>query len=405
MASRRLRYLSCCARAASIRFMVFSNITIKSSFARKRRSKFKLGKVFKGSWIPAFAGMTVAVGLLFFQFSFSFAQDALPAIGSAATDETSPVDANAVEDVKRILVVGDEMGGGMGGGLTRMTANDPTFEIVNRFSEASALARPDRYDWAASIPKIMEDKDFSSAVVLIGLNDRQDIRTPVGRMAFNSAEWIAAYKANVDALIDALLAQNVKVIWLGQPPMGDRAYDADMQMITALQKERALAKGVKFVDLRAPFLGPDGQYSARGPDDSGVEQKLRQNDGVTFFRLGNNRIGQIVLQALKDNSVVPAVETVTVAPGKGDAVTATAPDEAGPVFAQEDQNGQAVLHSGGDVIASVVNETANAAAISASSIGVAASAGSSAEKMFTVGVSPLAPAGRFDDFTYVAPAP
>lgn len=356
------------------------------------------------SWIPACTRITLAMVFLLFQWSFSFAQDAVPAIGSAATEETTPVEATAVENVKRILVVGDEMGGGMGGGLTRMTANDPTFEIVNRFSEASALARPDRYDWGTSIPKIMEGKNFSAAVVLIGLNDRQDIRTLNGRLAFNSAEWIAAYKANVDALIDALLAQKVKVIWLGQPPMGEPAYDADLQKITALQKERALAKGIKFVDLRTPFLGPDGQYSARGPDDSGVDQKLRQNDGVTFFRLGNNRIGQIVLQALKEDPVAPAVETVTVAPGKEDAVTPAAPEEAGPVFAQEDQNGQAILHSGGDVIALVANENANAAAISASTIGVAASAGSAAEKMFTVGVSPLAPAGRFDDFTYVAPA-
>jgi uncharacterized protein len=378
------------------------DIAFVSSFSRRRESNFGLGQLLKKSWVPACVGMTIA---MFVQINVSFAQDTLPAIGSAATDQTAPADTTAVEDVKRILVVGDEMGGGMGGGLTRMTANDPTFEVVNRFSEASALARPDRYDWAASIPKIMEGKDFSAAVVLIGLNDRQDIRTSAGSSAFNSPEWIAAYKANVDALIDALLAQNVKVIWLGQPPMGDAAYDADMQMIAALQKERALAKGVKFVDLRTPFLGPDGLYSARGPDDSGVDQKLRQNDGVTFFRLGNNRIGQIVLQALKEDPTVPPVETVTVAPGKEDAPAPTEPDEPGPVFAQEDQNGQAILHSGGDVIALVANENANAAAISASSIGIAASAGSAAEKMFTVGISPAAPAGRFDDFTYTPPAP
>jgi uncharacterized protein len=357
------------------------------------------------NWSTTCAYIAVAAGLLFFQCNLSYAQDALPAIGSAATEEAVPTAATAVEDVKRVLVVGDEMGGGMGGGLTRMTAIDPSFEIVNRYSEASALARPDRYDWAASVPKIMDGKNFSAAVVLIGLNDRQDIRAPTGRLAFNSAEWIVAYKANVDAFIDALLAQNVKIVWLGLPPMGDPAYDADMQLISGLQKERVLAKGIKFVDLRTPFLGPDGLYSARGPDDSGVDQKLRQNDGVTFFRLGNNRIGQIVVQALREDPVVPPVDVVTVAPGKEDALTPAAPEGAGPVFAQEDQNGQAVLHSGGDVIASVVSEKVNAAAISASSIGVAAFSGSSAEKMFTVGVSPIAPAGRFDDFTYTPPAP
>lgn len=317
------------------------------------------------------------------------AQDSGPAIGSAATD--SPY---------RILVIGDAMGGGMGGGLTRMVAaTEPNYQVVNRFNEASALSRPDRYDWATAVPKMMEGKDFSAVAVLIGLNDRQDIRTPTARLTFNSPEWVQAYKANVDSVIDALLAQNVKIVWLGQPPMGDPAYDADMQIISALQKERAIAKNIIFVDLRTPFLGPDGNYSQRGPDDTGVDQKLRQNDGVTFFKLGNNRIGQIVLAALK-NGVGPIVAHITpvaVAPLIVD-------DTAGPVFVQQNQNGKEVLHSGEDVVASVETQNANAAAIAASSIGVGAALGSNGEKLFTLGVAPIAPAGRFDDFTYVAPA-
>ena len=64
----------------------------------------------------------------------------------------------------------------------------------------------------------------------------------------------------------------------------------------------------------------------------------------------------------------------------------------------------AVLHSGNDVVASVATQTANAVAVAASSNGIAAPPGSAAEKMFTLGVSPVAPVGRFDDFSYVAPA-
>lgn len=336
--------------------------------------------------------MTVLFCCLLFHCNILQAQDTTPTIGSQATD--GPY---------RILVIGDSMGGGMGGGLTRMAAAEPNYEIVNRFNEASALSRPDRYDWAAAVPKMMEGKDFSAAVVLIGLNDRQDIRNATARLQFNTPEWIAAYKANVDAVIDALLAQKVKIIWLGQPPMGDPAYDADMQTVSALQKERALAKSITFVDLRAPFLGPDGNYNQRGPDDTGVDQKLRQNDGVTFFKLGNNRIGQLVLAALKNGVPPPIAPTTTQTTPV--AVTPSIVDDAtGPVFGQQDQNGQEILHTGSDVVASVETQNATAAAIAASSIGVAAKAGSSAEKLFTLGVAPLAPTGRFDDFTYMAPA-
>ena len=371
--------------------MLDSTITLNPSFPRRRESNFGLSELFSGSWIPACAGMTVLLFCLLFHSNILQAQDASPTIGSQAT-----------EGPYRILIIGDAMGGGMGGGLTRMAAAETGYQVVNRFNEASALSRPDRYDWAAAIPKMMEGKNFSAAVVLIGLNDRQDIRTPTGRLPFNSPEWIAAYKANVDAVIDALLAQDVKIIWLGQPPMGDPAYDADMQVISALQKERAIAKNITFVELRAPFLGPDGRYSQRGPDDTGIDQKLRQNDGVTFFKLGNNRIGQIVLAALKNGAppptapLTPSSTLVAVAPSVVD-------DAAGPVFGQQDQNGQEILHSGSDVVASVETQNANTAAIAASSIGVAAAAGTSAEKLFTLGIAPLAPIGRFDDFTYTAP--
>ena len=336
-----------------------------------------------------------------FALSPAMAQDTAPAIGSAATDQSQPDDTTVIADTKRILIIGDAMSGGMGAGLARAIGDDPQYEVVNRFNEASALSRPDRYDWAASIPKIMDGKDFSVAVVLIGLNDRQDIRTDTARYAFNTPEWIAAYKANVDAVIDALLAQNVKVIWLGEPPMGDPGYDADMQIITALQKERAVAKGINFVDLRASFLGADGGYTERGPDENGIDRKLRESDGVTFLKMGNSRLGQIVFGAIKNgvdtpvNAPVPDVAVVT--PPVVDEGT-------GPVFAQEDQNGQAVLHSGGDVVASMATQTANAAALAASSIGIVAPTGSSAEKMFTLGISPVGPIGRFDDFSYIEPA-
>ncbi len=325
------------------------------------------------------------------------AQDAGPVIGSDATDQAQSADSTAVDVPYRILIIGDSMGGGMGSGLARMAEGEPKYEVVNRFNESSALSRPDRYDWATSIPKIMEGKNFSAVVVLIGLNDRQDIRTPTARLTFNSPEWIAAYRANVDAVIDALFAQKVKVIWLGEPPMGDAAYDADMQTISALQKERAVAKSINFVDLRAPFLGSDGKYSARGPDDTGVDQKLRQNDGVTFLRLGNNRLGQIALAAIKDG-VQPIVP-----PANGAAAPSVSVDNSGPVFAQQGADGSAVLHSGQEIVAAAANQQALTQATAASSIGIIAPQGSTAEKLFNLGIAPTAPPGRFDDFTYVAP--
>lgn len=297
----------------------------------------------------------------------------------------------------RVLVIGDAMSAGMGAGLERMAAAQPRFEIVNRFNEISAIARPDRYDWAAAIPKMIEGKNIAAVVVLTGLNDRQDIRTPTSRLAFNSREWVAAYKTNLDAILDVLKAQNVKIIWLGQPPMGDAAYDADMQIITAMQQERVLAKGGMFVDLRQPFLGPDGKYSDRGPDENGEDHKLRQSDGVVFLRVGNNRLGQIALAAVVGAG--GALTPVAASPAAQPLAPLVQSGDLAPMFGQQDSAGGAILHPGRDVVASMADKKA----ATSSSIGIAALKDSAADKLFTQGAAANAPVGRFDDFSYVAP--
>ena len=321
---------------------------------------------------------------------FTAAQDKGPLIGSQATDPQPELVAPALNDgVYRILVIGDSMAGGLGAGMARMVAGDPGFEIVSRFNESSGLTRPDFYDWADSVPKIMDSKNFNAVVVLIGLNDRQDIRSGDARYDFNSPEWVKAYQANTDALIAALLAQNVKVFWLGEPPMGDPAYDADMKTVTAIQKERVAAKGAIFIDTQKMLMSADGKYMDFGPDDTGEPRKLRQRDGVTFFKQGNNRFGQLILAAIKDQSNGPVPDVVAPV-----AILPTTP-VTGPIFGQDDANGLALLHGSADLVA-----TANSSAAPV----VVAQPATMADKLFITGEAAPAPLGRFDDFSYVAPA-
>ena len=92
-----------------------------------------------------------------------------PIMGSQSAEEVA---VQPVDDTYRILVIGDALGGGLGAGLSRMAETEPRFEIVNRFQETSGLARPEVYDWPASLPKIMEGKEFNAVVVLLGAYDR-----------------------------------------------------------------------------------------------------------------------------------------------------------------------------------------------------------------------------------------
>jgi uncharacterized protein len=293
---------------------------------------------------------------------------------------------SATDDgVNRILVIGDSMAGGMAAGMTRVAPTDGSVEIVSRFNESSAITRPDIYNWAAAIPKIMEGKNFDAVVVLVGLNDRQDIRAAARRLTFNTPDWVQAYQTNTDALVDALKAQNVKIYWLGEPPMGDAAYDADMKIVADLQKNRVVPKGALFIDTRPGLSNPDGSYMDFGPDDTGEVKKLRQRDGVTFLKQGNNKFGQLVLNAI-NTGVMPEAPSVAETPTV---------ENTGPVFGQTDGNGGSVLHNAGDVIAS--SETVAPVVVDQPP------ASAFEGKLFTTGEGDAAPLGRLDDFSYVAP--
>ncbi len=322
------------------------------------------------------------------------AQDTTPLIGSQAAEPQTELVAPALSDgVYRILVIGDSMAGGLGAGITRMAADDQGFEVVSRFNESSGLTRPDIYDWASALPKVMEGKNFNAVVVLIGMNDRQDIRTDTATLAFNTLEWIKAYQANIDVITDALKAQNVKVFWLGEPPMGEPTYDADMKTVAAIQKERITAKGLNFIDTRPLLSASDGSYMDFGPDDTGEMRKLRQRDGVTFFKQGNNKFGQLILAAIKAD----ANGTAPAAPAPVAIAQPTEDVPSSPLFGQSDVSGAVVIPDPKNAVAA-----ANIPDTTLSKNGFVS--GSASEKLFTQGEAAVAPLGRFDDFSYVAPA-
>ena len=322
-----------------------------------------------------------------------------PIMGSQSTEETVQ---QPVDDTYRILVIGDALAGGLGAGLSRMAEPEPRFEIVNRFQEISGIARPEVYDWAESLPKIMEGKDFKAVVVLLGANDRQAIREGDFRLVFNTPEWTAAYEAKIDQLLDVLNSAGVKVFWVSIPPMGDAKYDADMQILAALQKQEVQGKGQIYVDLRSAFLTPDGAYTDKGPDDTGEVRKLRSRDGVTFFKQGNNRFGQLLLAEIKRVIGAGQLETPpTFTPSVSlptPAVTVV------PMFGQKNVDGTSVtFQPDGKLISELSRVLAGnivVPAISRSDI----VPGSEAEKLFILGQAQPAPAGRFDDFSYTKPA-
>lgn len=340
-----------------------------------------------------------------------------PLMGSQAEPEQIVVSPQAtdavVEDdgVYRILVVGDNLAGGLGAGMSRMVQDDLRYEIINRFNESSGLARTEVYDWPNAIEKIVSEKPINAVVVLVGVNDRQDIRDATGRFAFKSAEWVKGYEANIGRLLNTVNAAKAKIFWVSIPPMADAGFDTDMRYLADIQAKGVAAAGGHFVDVRPSFVGPDGRYTDRGPDDTGAERKLRSRDGVTFFKQGNNRFGQLVMAEInRITAAAPAAAAQAGLPAAGSAAkpkpeAARTAATGAPVFGQDGLDGEQITFRAEIVrpVAPLPQSAAQRAALNSALPKVeakfSAKPGSRAERLYVEGTAAAAPAGRFDDFS------
>ena len=327
----------------------------------------------------------------------------VPVMGSSDTGgEAAPAEAG--KHLTQILVLGDAIGGGMGAGLQRVSESDGNYQVSLRFNEESGLARPEVYDWAATLPKILASNPYDVIVVMIGANDRQPIRVGDTRQAFGSESWVDAYESSIDALLDLLAKSGAKVIWVSQPPMKDPDYDEALKAISALQRERVEAHGMTFLDIRPTLLNPDGSFAETGKDDDGNTVRFRSRDGVSFFKAGNNRVGRAVLAAIEgDLDASPVQKAVPGKVGKEQPQAQAVPQV--PLFGLAMADGSIYTVSPEGVTANVML-LAGGGLDPQSALKTLRSItpeGSNAERLFKLGEPAKAPRGRADDFS--APPP
>ena len=342
----------------------------------------------------------------------------MPVMGSSAAssmeDQQVPADEKTVTS---ILSIGDAIGGGLGAGLARVTEPGGDYDVSIRFNEESGLARPEVYDWPATVPKILASNAYDVIVVMLGANDRQMIRSGDMRFDFGTPEWTAAYTSQAKLLLDQLVASKARVIWVAPPPMKDPEYDTAMRSIAALQRQLVEQRGMTYLDLRPQFTNPDGSYTDSFTDAAGTVVRLRGRDGISFFKAGNNRMGELVLAAIVAGEApadtpadaragAPASEkTSRLDIPEVNKTDSEARPDAVPMF------GQAVMDAEPYTV-QPDGVTANAILLAAGDLGPEAAlktlrdiapTGSGAERLFKLGSPEPAPAGRADDFA--APAP
>mgnify|MGYP001765181388 CR=1 FL=1 len=235
-----------------------------------------------------------------------------------------------------VVVVGDSLAYMLAQGLTEAAAERPGFSVVRKTKESSGLVREDFYDWGKALRDILAGPERIGAVVLmIGSNDRQELRDEAGRHEPLSPRWLALYAARVGALADLLKERKVPFLWVGMPIMKYERYSADIGKLNEIYRDRAEAAGGRYVDVWDAFADEAGRYSAFGPDVAGQIVKLRASDGVHFTRAGARKLAHFVEQRLRalidlDRKAPPPVAALPPQPDAASAPQAAPTPQAAP---------------------------------------------------------------------------
>ncbi len=190
----------------------------------------------------------------------------------------------------KLVVVGDFLGASLAAGLDQAFAKEPRIAVVDRSEGSSGLVRTDFYDWTTELPKILNELKPDYVVIMLGANDRQQIRTGQERFQFRSPDWERVYRQRVAAIADTLKVYGRPAFWISAPPLRGNTASADMAYLNDIFQAGAESAGARFIDVWDGFADADGKFVTRGPDVDGRVLQLRSGDGINFTRAGQRKL-------------------------------------------------------------------------------------------------------------------
>lgn len=200
----------------------------------------------------------------------------------------------------KVLLIGDSMMQGLGPHIVSSLSRNNGVQAVDLSRHSTGLAYPHYYDWPNTILQKLQSEKFKVMMIFIGANDTWDIVINGRYTSFGNPKWVEVYSERVEKIILTAKAYNVRVLWLGAPPMG-REKMADRVPVLNQIFESAAAKypGVARYLPTANSLSSDGktfskfiELPARG------KVMVRTDDGVHFTANGQRLLAQLALSEL-----------------------------------------------------------------------------------------------------------
>lgn len=217
------------------------------------------------------------------------------------------------EDARTVLVIGDFMASGLAEGLQEAFATSANVVVVSNTNGSSGLVRDDFYSWPANLPTILEDTEPAALVVMLGSNDRQQLRTANGAADLLTDAWKREYAARVDALAAIAETAEVPLIWVGAPAFQSPRMSADILAINQIYRDQMEAAEADFVDIWDGFVDEGGAFITTGSDIQGQQVRLRGSDGINMTAAGKRKLAfyaERPLRRLLEGTVSATVEDI-----------------------------------------------------------------------------------------------
>jgi uncharacterized protein len=293
------------------------------------------------------------------------------------------------DDAKVVLVVGDFLAGGLAEGLDSAFADNPAIKIVARANGSSGFVRDDVYNWPAQIKSLIETEKPAAVVVMLGSNDRQQMKVGDVREQPRSENWTNEYERRTDALGKAVEDTKVPFLWVGMPAFGLSKMNSDMLAFNDIYHSAAQSHGGEFVDVWDGFVDENGAFVTSGPDINGQPVRLRSDDGINVTKAGKRKLAFYTEKPLAKILGLAAPGSITTVSAPAGAPVEAPRPAAAPVIVDRTAPmllGDPALDGGTELLGA----------------GPAAKADPNlpGEKLIMEGKAPAASPGRADDFSW-----
>ena len=185
-----------------------------------------------------------------------------------------------------VAVLGDSVAHDLARGMEALFEHDRRVRVIRQTRFSTGLVRTDYYDWNGVASAFMRLHNPDIVLVVIGGNDRQDIRAHGHRYDPLSKGWIVQYKHRVSRFMRHFERRGTKVYFIGLPPVRSSSLDRAYRVINRIYKEEAHRHGFHYISIWRKFTTAGGAYTSFGDNLRGVRRQLRMNDGEHFTPAG-----------------------------------------------------------------------------------------------------------------------